>query len=311
MNIDDIEYLIAVAEHGSIGRAAESLGLTQPALTRAVARLETLAGQRLFMRHPKGVVPTPAGRALLSRALRIRAEYDDAMRELQQMKSGQQGLLRLGYSPSVDKDLVIDAARRLLLERPAARLSLVEQLMQPLLERLVDGRLDLAVAPVPTPMQPELAATVLYRDRLRLAADRNHPLLRQARIRWEDVAAQPWFLPSAQVRIRRLLDRRVAEAGLPPLNARVECDVVSVDQFRMLRGTRLLAICSEWSEPAMRRFGIEFVPIEQLGLDREVASIRRAGGYVSPLSERLDELLRAGLRRRPAHADRAATNAPP
>lgn len=302
MNIDDIEYLVTVAEHGNIGRAAEALGLSQPALTRAVARLEALAGQRLFTRHPKGVVPTPAGDALLRRALRIRAEYDDAMRELEQMKSGQQGVLRLGYSPSVDKDLVIDAARRLLLERPAARLRLVEQMMQGLVEQLVNGQLDVVIGPAPVPLPPELAATALYRDRLHLAADRSHPLLRQARIGWEDVAAQPWFLPSAHTPVRRLLDRRVAEAGLPPLNARVECDVVSIDQFRMLRGTRMLAICSEWSEPAMRRFGIEFVPTEHLGLEREIASMQRAGAYSSPLSERFDELLRAGLKDRPTRA---------
>ncbi|KAI1698544.1 bacterial regulatory helix-turn-helix protein, lysR family domain-containing protein [Ditylenchus destructor] len=88
MNLNDIDYLVAVAEHRHVGRAAEALGLTQSALTRALARLEALAGLPLFERHPKGVMPTEAGLAFLRRARRIQLEYDDTLSELHQMKTG-------------------------------------------------------------------------------------------------------------------------------------------------------------------------------------------------------------------------------
>ena len=98
MNLNDIDYLVAVAEHRHVGRAAETLGLTQSALTRALARLESLAGLPLFERHPKGVIPTEAGLAFLRRARRIQLEYDDTLSELHQMKTGELGILR-GHAP--------------------------------------------------------------------------------------------------------------------------------------------------------------------------------------------------------------------
>jgi len=300
MNFDDIEYLLVVAEQRHIGRAAEALGLTQPALSRAIARLEALAGQRLFTRHPRGVEPTPAGQTLLKRALRIRREYDDAMRELQQMKTGQLGLLRVGYSPSVEGALVLGALGRLLAERPAARLRLLERLTQELLEQLADDRLDLVIAPAPVPLSDELSAEPLYTDRLLVVADRGHPLLRATRVTLADIAAEPWLLPTPKMRVRRALDELVAGAGLAALNARIESDTITAGHFRLLEGTRMLALCTEWWLPTLRRLGLEPLPMppDEIGPARAVALMRRLDGYVSPLAARLRELLTERVGRR-------------
>lgn len=300
MNIDDIEYLVTVAQHGNIGRAAEALGLTQPAVTRAVARLEALAGQRLFLRQPKGVTPTPAGHALLRRALRIRVEYDDAMRELQQMKTGQLGLLRVGYTPTVDEGLVVGGMRQLLLERPAAHLKMVEDLMPSLVGQLLDGQLDLVIGPRPAVPNDLLVIAPLYDDHLRVVADRKHPLARRRSLRWVDVAAEPWLLPSQQNSLRQMLDRKTLAAGLAPLNVRVETHSVSMGQFAMLLGTRMLSLGRGESELSQRRAGLELLDVEDLDLAREIGCIHRAGAYVSPLSERLQDVLKTRAQTRAA-----------
>jgi DNA-binding transcriptional LysR family regulator len=302
MQFADIDYLAAVAEHRNIGRAAEALGLTQSALSRAIARFEVLAGQRLFTRLPKGVEITPAGRALLKRALRIRIEYRDAMRELELMKTGQLGLLRVGYSPSVDEDLIITASRQLILERPAARLKLMQFPLQDLLERLIDGELDLIFGPIPSPLPAEVVTSIHYRDRVRVFADRKHPLFARDRVLLRDVAAEPWLLPPPHVRIRRLLDERVAEAGLPPLNVRVESESVTPTQLRLLCGTRMAAVFSDWWAPFVRRFAVDPLPVADLGINREIASMRRAEGYASPLSKRLEQLVRSGVKAAPVQS---------
>jgi DNA-binding transcriptional LysR family regulator len=299
MQFADIDYLASVAEHRNIGRAAEAVGLTQPALSRAIARLEALAGQPLFTRHPKGVELTPAGDALLKHALRIRIEYGDAMRELQQMKTGQLGLLRVGYSPSVDEDIVIAATRQLVIERPAARLKLTQSPLQDLLEQLVRGELDVIFGPVPVPMPREVVASVHYRSSVRVFADRKHPLFGRERVYLRDLAREPWLLPPPHVRVRHLLEERMAELGLAPLNVRVESDSLSPTQLRLLCGTRMVAVFSEWWGPFVRRFGVEPLPVADLAVYREIASMRRTEGYVSPLSTRLEELFHAGIK--PAH----------
>jgi LysR substrate binding domain len=116
----------------------------------------------------------------------------------------------------------------------------------------------------------------------------------------QDIAAEAWFLPSPHIRIRRWLDGLITEPGLPPPNVRVGCDTVNLRHYRFLRRTGMLAVCSAWMLPSIRRFGLELLPVSEPALEREIASMRRAGGHVSPLCARLEELLRIGARSRRA-----------
>lgn len=292
MNIYDLDYFASVAQHLNIGKAAEALGLTQSALSRSISRLESLAGQSLFSRHPRGVVLTPAGEVLLQRASRIRMEYDDAMREMQRMRSGQLGQLRIGYSHSVAHDLVMAATRQLIVERVAAHVQIVELMMQDLLDMLGDGKLDILIGPAPELPSEEITISPLYQDHLLVFADRDHPLLQRGHVGWADLAAEPWLLPRRDNRIRRILEEKASASGVPPLDVRVESHTVNPAQYSLLRGTRLLSIGSAWAVKPLRQLGLEVLEVPDLILNREIVSIQRAGGYVSPLGERLEELLR-------------------
>ena len=291
MNLNDIDYLTAVAEQRHVGRAAEALGLTQPALTRAIARMEALAGMPLFERHPKGVVLTQAGEAFLARAQRIRLEYDDALREMHQMKTGELGILRVGFSPTLDDQRVMGAIRRMLVERPAARLHVVEKLMQYLLDMLIEGELDLVIAPIPSPPLPELDALPLLEDVLYVVADQAHPLHRRRNLQLADVAAEPWLLPAQNTRLRGQLETLVRDAGLPPLNIRVEINASSLSNFRLLSGTRMLGIGSTWTLERLRALGVMPLSISIPPLRRQIGLLTRKNAYMSPLAQRLRDLL--------------------
>jgi len=301
MNIDDMEYFVAVAQHRNMGRAAAALGLTQPALTRAVARLEVLAGQRLFTRHPKGVEPTPAGSAFLRRALRICREHQDALGELRQLRSGHLGVLRVAYSPSVDEQLLGGALRQLLQERPAARLQLTQRLMQELFEPLAAGEFDLLVGPVPavTMAGPPLDAVTLYESHMNIIADSEHPLILRGRPTLTDVAAEAWLLPAAHTALRQELEAAMAAAGLPPLNVRVEANIVDHGQFVILCNSRVLGLCSDWWLPTVRRLGLQRVDLDPPLAQRRIAVLRRADAPPLPLADRLTELLQAWAPRSP------------
>ncbi|NEX62987.1 LysR family transcriptional regulator [Noviherbaspirillum galbum] len=291
MNLNDIDYLEAVAEHRSVGRAAEALGLSQPALTKAIARLEALAGMPLFERHPKGVMLTAAGEAFLLRAHRIRIEFDDAMREMHQMKTGELGLLRVGFSPSLDNDKVMSVIRRLLVERPAARLYLVEKLMQYLLEMLVEGDLDLVIAPSPRPAVADLEVIDLYDDNLYVIADLEHPLHRRTTLDLDDLGAQPWLLPARDTRLRTEMEALFQKAGLPALNVRVETTATTMNSARLICGTSMLGLGSAWSLEPLRRLGLGPLPVNLPALQRKIALLMRKHAYQSPLALRLSQLL--------------------
>ena len=291
MNLNDIEYLATVAAHQHVGRAAEALGLTQPALTRAIARLEALAGMPLFERHPKGVVLTPAGEAFLRRAERIRMEYDDALSEMHQMKTGELGILRVGLTPTLDTERLMGVVRRLLVERPAARIHLTERLMHYLVQMLLDGELDAVVVPTPQPLPPELEATPLYDDVLHVVADAGHPLQQRRSLQLADLVDQPWLLPPPDTRMRRELERVVQQAGLPALNVRVEAAATGLNTLRLVTGTPMLTLGSQWSMEAMAGIGLRPLPIALPALRRRIGLLTRRHAHVSPLAHRLRELL--------------------
>ena len=71
---------------------------------------------------------------------------------------------------------------------------------------------------------------------------------------------------------------------------------ISPTQLRLLSSTPMLAVVSDWWTPFMHRFDMEILPVTDLIVDREIASMRRSEGYVSPLCTRLEELFRAGIR---------------
>jgi DNA-binding transcriptional LysR family regulator len=292
MTTDELHYLVTIARHRNIGRAAEALGLTQPALTRAVARLEAVAGQRLFARHPRGVEPTDAGQVFVQRAQQMLAAYEDALRELHQMKAGQLGLLRVGCSPSVDKDLLVAATRRLVLERPATQLLLMERLTTELLRLLEQGELDLVVGPLQGALSSALTATPLHISRLNVVSCASHALQRQGVLSLAQVQAEPWLLSAAPGPLRREIDELLARAGLPPLNVRIEADSLSHLQFQLLRGTRLLGICSDGTLRAVCEMGLRPLEVRGLDLRRQMAVVRRRGAFVPPLADRLTALLR-------------------
>ena len=181
MDTRDLEYVLAINVHGGIGRAAVAMGVTQPALTKAVKRIEMQLGLRLFERSARGMSPTSAGELFIDRARLIHRDYEDTLKQMRAVQSGTQGVLSLGYSPSVPDAMVLDACRQLIIDRPAAQLRLRRMLAPALLDLLTEGSLDLAMAPVPKQGAEEFAVRELFNDRLTVIADEAHTAAAQAK----------------------------------------------------------------------------------------------------------------------------------
>ncbi|MGU3780045.1 LysR family transcriptional regulator [Burkholderia metallica] len=299
MDTRDLEYLLAVERHGSIGKAADALGLSQPALTKAVQRLEALVGVTLFERTANGMTPTPAGARFVARAQRIALEFDDAMQEMRAIRGGEQGVVRIGYSPTVPNAVVLGACRQLIRERPAARLRLRCRLARELLDLLAAGELDLVVAP--EPQQDEWLETIaLFDDRLTVLADAAHPLQRTRGLTIADLADQEWLLPEATIPVRQRIDDAFRARGLPAPRLRVETDFGNTSLLQLLRGTPLL--CVGGADALDQVSGLRALDLRagELKLDRRIGAMHRAGAYVPPLAQRMIALLRDSAA---AHAD--------
>ena len=104
MELRDLEYFAVVAEQGNLGRAAELLGLSQPALSKSMARLEGTMEVKLFQRSAKGMELTAEGSLLLSRARELRQSLRNVAREVSDVSRGHAGSIKIGVGPSANDD---------------------------------------------------------------------------------------------------------------------------------------------------------------------------------------------------------------
>jgi len=182
-----LRVLREVAQSGSFSAAARALGYTQSAVSRQIAALEALTGQRMFERGREGVTLTTAGARLLPRAVRILDELDAAAREA----SGGEGPVRVGAFATAAAGLVPNALRTLPKE---LTVTLREGTTPTLTRALRAGTLDLAILaqapPFDTPDDLEL--TIATERELVLAVPATHPLARARAVEPEQLAGEVW-----------------------------------------------------------------------------------------------------------------------
>jgi DNA-binding transcriptional LysR family regulator len=291
METRDLDYLLAVAKYGGIGKAAEALGISQPALTKAIQRLEVQVGLSLFERTTSGVVPTQAGSLFIARARKIAIEYEDALKEITAIRSGEQGILRIGYSPTVPSALVLGACRHLMKDRPAARLRLRRRLASDLMGLLAAGELDLVVAPEPPQNSGEFSVVELFRDTLFVLADDAHPLRRKSSLRLVDLVDQEWLLPGPSIPLRQRVNAAFRQQGLTEPKLRVETDFASTSLLHLLRDTTMLCIAGTEALDMLTGLRPLNLDLGELDLRRSIGVIFRREAYLSALAQRMIELL--------------------
>lgn len=216
-----LEVFLAVCRHGSLGRAANALNLTQPAVSKSVRRLEGYLDAPLFERGPRGMVPTPYGTALRQHAELISSEVERAVDEIRALKGGSRGRIAVGASPSVASGVLRRAVAALLGKSPELRIEVREGIEGALLEALLGGEIDLAVAGGMRRLREyPVRAEVLFADDVVIVCRTGHPLTRRRRLRLADTLAFPWVLPDRDnVMWRRLAEAFDAEGLEPPASA--------------------------------------------------------------------------------------------
>lgn len=190
MELHQLRYFVAVVEHGSLSRAAQTLRVAQPSLSQQLKKLETELGQPLLDRLPRGVVPTEAGRRLLEHARRVLAELADAARCVADCRQGLAGRLTVGAIPTLAPILLPRLIPSFSRAHPGVAVEVVEDVTPRLLARLDEGSLDLALlsdARADTAIHLE----VLGQEPLCVAVPRGDPLARRKRLQWADLNEQP------------------------------------------------------------------------------------------------------------------------
>ena len=228
MDLKQLEYFVRVAELGSFTRAAQMLGVAQPALSRQVRLLEVELRQNLLVRNGRGATPTQAGQLLLEHGRGILHQVERAREELGRVRSGLSGRVALGLPPSVARMLTVPLTRAFRQRLPQAQLSISEGLSTAMQENLLNGRLDIAVLYKPSPV-PGIELRALVEEELLLVQSRRPGLQEDpppppATLR--EVSTLPLVIPSRPNALRMHVESEMAAIGCRP-NIALEIDGVS------------------------------------------------------------------------------------
>jgi DNA-binding transcriptional LysR family regulator len=294
IRIDDIDYFLAVAEHGKVRAAAMAIGVSQPAVSQGLRRLENELGFPLFERSGSGMRPTAVARKFHMRIQALRSGLDAAVQEAADAHLGELGVLRVGVSPLYLQRLFVPAAAELRRQRPAASLRVMLHLNEELLAALRQGSIDLAISALPAEMPDDLEAISLVEDALCLVVREGHPLLMNRRLRLQELAGAQWMLPGPGVAVRRSIDQRLARAGLPLPHVVVEVSNTALGQLNGLAvQSDLIAVMSESLIGTPWGHGLVPLPMADARFSRSVGAITRKSALLPQLASRFLDLLKA------------------
>jgi LysR family hydrogen peroxide-inducible transcriptional activator len=178
VNLRDLKYLVALADHMHFGRAAAASFVSQPTLSTQIKKLEDELGVPLVERAPRKVMLTPAGREAAERARRIVAEVEQLKEAARRSQDPEAGTVKLGIFPTLGPYLLPHVVPAIRTRFPRLELLLVEEKSDVLLQRLREGKLDASLLALPVD-EEQMHVEFLFEEPFVLAAPEHHPLAKR------------------------------------------------------------------------------------------------------------------------------------
>ena len=223
----DLSWLVALADHRHMTDTAAILGVSQPTLSRALARVETELGTRLFERAPDGVVTNPNGDLVIAAARDLLARYEQLTTELSARLDPDGGVVRLAFLDSMGTSLVPQLLRAFHGHAPGVRVLLSQEPGHAILADLRTGAAELAVT-FPRPVG-DFGWLPLHRERLVLAVPPTHRLRERKRVALSELADEEQVMTPVGFGFRTLLDGLLAEAGVVPKISFESADLSTIE----------------------------------------------------------------------------------
>lgn len=209
-----IVLLAALGDTGSLNRAAVGLGISQPAISKLLKELEDGLGVELFERHARGVVPTLYGEAMIRHARRMLKTLESAYSEVDALRLGQQGHVRIGTILTPCAELLPEVIRRAKQRLPGLEMTIRTGSSRDLLALMDDGELDFLVARFfADSQQNDLRYEPLAKEPLRICSRAG---LVQGPMSRSELSIADWVLPPAGSVLRQEFDALFQRVGMRP-----------------------------------------------------------------------------------------------
>lgn len=227
IRLRDLHVFTVTVRLGSMAKAAKELGVSQPAVSEAIADLEHALRVQLLDRTPRGVEPTAYGSALLRRSTAAFDELRLGIKDIEFLSDPTVGELRIGCPESIAAGYLQPVIARFAKTYPHVVLDVDTVNTVSFSPKLRERSLDLVLARSGWPLdEPRLvedfAIESLFEDKLVIAVGRNNPLARRRKVRWADLADQPWILTRSDIWNYRVVVEAFSAQGLKPPDIRMK-----------------------------------------------------------------------------------------
>jgi DNA-binding transcriptional LysR family regulator len=295
IDVPRLRQLALIVRHRSFSKAAESMGISQPALSKSIRSLERALGVQLLERGRFGAMPTAFGLALVRHADSIDAELRSASQEIEALRVARSGHTIIGCGPSEATRLLPTALSRLRDSSPGIRVTILYGLNAALMPMVKHGEVDFALSSIPARCpDTDLKQLRLHEDRAAVIARRGHPLLgRREPLTAADLLDQHWILATKLELERLAFDQVFVEAGLAPPEDAIETTSAVLMKTLVMQSDFLTFLPRElvyWEE----RAGF-LAPLSLLGpaWRRNVGVTLRARAGLNPAAQALIKTLQA------------------
>ncbi|MGV8936588.1 MAG: LysR family transcriptional regulator [Allorhizobium sp.] len=294
----------AVSDLGQLSLAASALGITQPAASRMLGEIERLTATPIFIRTPKGMEPTPVGGALARRAQNLLEEFREAAREVDAIKRGLSGTVRVGAVTGGAVGFLVPAIHALKAEAATADVHVDVAASGALLNDLVNGQVDFILGRIPSGTDARQFDILNARiEEVDLLVHQSHPLAAAVNLAFADLVHFSWVMQAPGAPVREAVESVFIEAGAPIPSNIVNTTSLLVMIAMMASSNAIAAMSSEVSDLLCRQGtgpGLKRLDINRPIIVAPYHLITIKGKRLTPVASRLRDLLRAQLEARAA-----------
>lgn len=284
MNITlrQLRAFVAVARTGSFTLAAESLFVTQSALSGLIKELEQALGLRVIDRSTRRTHLSAVGRDLYPLVEKILSDLDRVIEEVAQRQALKTGVVRVAAPQLMASTLLPEIVAAYAQERPAIRIAVVDCTVESVMSRVFSGEVDVGIGPEREP-NSDIMARTLFRGPFMAVFPLGHALGELKKIRWKDVVRYPLTTLQGQFTKGLALDLRAASREINFSPAR-EVAFMST-ALAMVSAGMGITVCASYAATLVRLYGLEMRPLHEPEIYRSFYVFTRQGQSLSPAAE--------------------------
>jgi DNA-binding transcriptional LysR family regulator len=304
MELMQLQMLVAVAEEGTLRKAANSVYRTPQALSTAIRKLKEEVGTPLFDRGPvRDFRLTPAGEALVNYARQLISLRDEALATMEEFRSARSGHLRIGANQSVGEYLLPEVTKIFQTQCPGIKLKVVIDYSAAVIAALKHHELDIALV-ASKPRDEDLRVQLLMRDRLIAIMSPRHHLAGRKVIHIQELGGEPLIILSARSELREQVVTAFKRFRTP-LNVQVETGTLESIKNMAARGMGVGIVPRICMKQEEGRGELAAKEIAELGEERSLWLVCRHSTMLSPAYQAFIRVIRSDVTRRVQEANNA------